>query len=86
MITKKARKYYDRAVKSFKRADDIEREGIVLSLIAGTYKSQGAWEDALLEYKRSFKKFDESGYQDHDEYAQITRDIEQKTFQVSDIP
>lgn len=74
----KARKYYDRAVKSFKRADDIEREGIVLSLIAGTYKSQGAWEDALLEYKRSFKKFDESGYQDHDEYAQITRDIEQK--------
>lgn len=80
-----ARKYYNKALQSFKKMGDTERQGIVLSLIASTYESQGAWEDALLEYKRSFQKFEESGHKEQRDFAQISKEIEQKrtTFRIS---
>jgi membrane protease YdiL (CAAX protease family) len=73
-----ARRYYDRAVKSFHKNKDVEREAIVRGLIASTYESQGAWQDALDEYKRSFHKFEESGHQGHAHYDEISQNIEKK--------
>ncbi len=48
-----ARKYYLDAHKKFEEENDKERMAALLSLIGGTYESQGAWEDAIMEYKRS---------------------------------
>jgi len=73
-----ARRYYDKAVKSFKKAGDSEREAIVRSLIAKTYETQGAWEDALEEYKKSCEKFDESGHEGHEDFLKISRNIQEK--------
>lgn len=48
-----ARKYYVAAIGKFNDKNDVERKAAIISLVAGTYESQGAWEDALMEYKRS---------------------------------
>lgn len=73
-----ARRYYDRAIKSFRKIKDAEREAIVLSLIAGSYESQGAWEEALMEYKRSSQKFEETGHKEPRDFAEKSREIEEK--------
>jgi uncharacterized protein len=59
-----ARENYFDAVKKFEEKNDQERVATVLSLIAGTYEAQGAWEDAIIEYKRAssiFKKIGNHG-------------------------
>ena len=40
-------------IRNLKRKMTEERMAVILSLIGGTYESQGAWEDAIMEYKRS---------------------------------
>jgi uncharacterized protein len=59
-----ARENYFDAVKKFEEKNDQERVATVLSLIAGIYEAQGAWEDAIIEYKRAssiFKKIGNHG-------------------------
>ena len=59
-----ARENYFDAVKKFEEKNDQERVATVLSLIGGTYEAQGAWEDAIIEYKRAssiFKKIGNHG-------------------------
>ncbi|HEY0196861.1 MAG TPA: CPBP family glutamic-type intramembrane protease, partial [Methanobacterium sp.] len=55
-----ARRYYDQALESFKKTGDTDRQAIVRSLLASTYKSQ-AEEDSLPGYKGSFQKSDHEG-------------------------
>ena len=45
------RGYYVEALNKFKELNDKERIAIVHSLLGETYESQGAWEDAIIEYK-----------------------------------
>jgi len=52
-----AREYYFDAVKKFVETKDQERVATISSLIGGTYEEQGAWEDAIIEYKRSSSIF-----------------------------
>ena len=59
-----ARENYFDGVKNFEEKNDPERLANILSLIGGTYEAQGAWEDAIIEYKRSssiFKKIGNHG-------------------------
>ncbi len=56
-----ARSYYHKAANKFRSIKDHERAGIVHSLIANSYESQGAWEDALLDYQRSTQIFRKTG-------------------------
>lgn len=74
-----ARGFYGKARKNFRKAGDSEREGIVTSLIASTYESQGAWEDALMEYKRSLHKL--SDKERTSNYVEITRRVQEKRSQ-----
>jgi len=53
---KSARKYYDRAQKSFKKTGDVKREEKVHSLEASTYESQGILDEVISKYKRTFQK------------------------------
>ena len=69
-----ARRYYIDALNKFEEKDDRERQAVIRSLIAGTYESQGAWEDALIEYKRSSKIFGKIG--NHEKKARIDKLIE----------
>ena len=48
-------------VKNFEEKNDQERLATLLSLIGGTYEAQGAWEDAIIEYKRSSSIFKKIG-------------------------
>lgn len=48
-----ARNYYVDAQSKFEDRSDRERKAAVISLTAGTYEVQGAWEDAIMEYRRS---------------------------------
>lgn len=48
-----ARNYYVDAQSKFEDRSDRERKAAVISLTAGTYEAQGAWEDAIMEYRRS---------------------------------
>ena len=56
-----ARENYFDAVKKFEEKNEQERVATVLSLIAGTYEAQGAWEDAIIEYKHSSSIFEKIG-------------------------
>ena len=56
-----AREYYFEAVKKFEKTKDQERVATISSLIGGTYEEQGAWEDAIIEYKRSTSIFKKIG-------------------------
>ncbi len=48
-----ARNFYVDAMDKFDGKNDRERQAAIISMVAGTYESQGAWEDAIMEYKRS---------------------------------
>ena len=54
-------KYYENAINKFQSINDTERAGIVHSLIANTYESQGAWEDAIQDYQKSTQIFNKIG-------------------------
>lgn len=56
-----ARDHYREALTKFEGKNDLEREAIILSLIADTYESQGAWEDAIMVYKKSSSLFGKIG-------------------------
>ncbi len=48
-------------LKYLKTTNDNKRLGIVYSLSGATYEAQGAWEDAIIEYKRSSSIFKKIG-------------------------
>ncbi|GAB4316503.1 MAG: CPBP family glutamic-type intramembrane protease [Methanobacteriaceae archaeon] len=48
-----SRDFYYKALKKFKKARDYERQATISFLIANTYESQEAFEDAILENRRS---------------------------------
>ena len=58
------RGYYVEALNKFKELNDKERIAIVHSLLGETYESQGAWEDAIMEYKSSSSIFKKIGDQE----------------------
>ncbi len=58
-----ARENYFDAVKNFEKTNEHERVATILSFIGGTYEEQGAWEDAIIEYKRSSSIFKKVGDQ-----------------------
>ena len=51
------------ALNKFEERNDKERTAIVHSLLGDTYESQGAWEDAIMEYKSSSSIFKKIGDQ-----------------------
>jgi membrane protease YdiL (CAAX protease family) len=55
------RGYYIAALNKFEERNDQERTAIVHSLLGDTYESQGAWEDAIIEYKQSSSIFKKIG-------------------------
>ena len=74
-----ARENFFDAVKNFEKTNDPERVATILSLIAGTYEDQGAWEDALIEYKHSssiFKKIGDHKKRQHND--NLIADIQNK--------
>ena len=48
-------------LKTLKKQMTHERVATILSLIGGTYEDQGAWEDAIIEYKHSSSIFKKIG-------------------------
>lgn len=68
---KKARKYYDRAQKSFKKTGDVKREKIVHSLEASTYESQEELDEVIAKYKGSFQKMGQRNPDDYHETDNI---------------
>lgn len=62
-----ARRYFQEALKKFEEKSDLERQGVIFSLSAGTYESQGAWEDAIMEYKKSSSLYAKIGEKDRKE-------------------
>ena len=74
-----ARKYYEHAINKFQSINDTERAGIVHSLIANTYESQGAWEDAIQDYQKSTQIFNKIGDKKRlNEINNKTKDIKTK--------
>ena len=74
-----ARKYYENAINKFQSINDTERAGIVHSLIANTYESQGAWEDAIQDYQKSTQIFNKIGDKKRlNEINNKTKDIKTK--------
>lgn len=73
-----ARRYLGLALNKFRRTGDSERQGVVHSLIANTYETQSAWEDALLEFEQSKKKFEDAGRHVNEDYARVTREVGEK--------
>jgi len=55
------RGYYVEALNKFEELNDKERTAIIHSLLGETYESQGAWEDAIMEYKSSSSIFKKIG-------------------------
>jgi len=55
------RGYYVEALNKFEELNDKERTAIIHSLLGETYESQGAWEDAIMEYKTSSSIFKKIG-------------------------
>jgi membrane protease YdiL (CAAX protease family) len=58
------RGYYVEALNKFEELNDKERTAIIHSLLGETYESQGAWEDAIMEYKSSSSISKKIGDQD----------------------
>ena len=74
-----AREYYEQAISKFQSINDTERAGIVHSLIANTYESQGAWEDAIQDYQKSTQIFSKIGDKQRlNEIKTKTEDIKTK--------
>lgn len=63
-----ARNYYVDAESKFETKSDRERKAAVISLTAGTYESQGAWEDAIMEYRRSASLYRKVGDKEKQEF------------------
>jgi len=59
-----SRHYYVDAMGKFDDKKDRERRAAIISLVAGTYEAQGAWEDAIIEYKRSSSLYRKTGGDD----------------------
>jgi len=76
-----ARGYYTDAVKKFDEIDDQERKASIISLLGGTYESQGAWEDAIIEYKSSSTIFGRIG--EHEREDRMNNLIHDNTFKRS---
>ena len=56
-----ARNFYVDAISKFENKKDRERKASIISLVAGTYEAQGAWEDAIMEYRRSSSLYSKAG-------------------------
>jgi len=76
-----ARGYYIEALNKFDDQKDQERKAIVLSLLGGTYESQGAWEDAIIAYKSSSSIFGKIG--EHERENSINNTVHDITFKRS---
>lgn len=61
-----ARGYYSDAINKFDNRNDQERKAVVQSLVGGTYESQDAWEDAIMEYESSATIFEKMGKYDRE--------------------
>ncbi len=74
-----ARENYFDALKKFEKTNEQERVATILSLIGGTYEVQGAWEDAIIEYKRSSSIFRKIGYNERRQHIDnLIEDIQDK--------
>ena len=74
-----ARENYFDAVKNFEKTNEQERVATILSFIGGTYEVQGAWEDAIIEYKRSSSIFRKIGYNERRQHIDnLIEDIQDK--------
>ena len=70
-----ARGYYLDAINKFDNKKDQERKAVVQSLVGGTYESQDAWEDAIIEYESSATIFEEIG--EHEREKRINKLIQE---------
>ena len=69
-----ARNYYVDAQSKFDGKSERERKAAIISLTAGTYEAQGAWEDAIMEYRRSASLYRKVG--DNEKQEIINEKIE----------
>lgn len=78
-----ARSYFEEARRTFSKTNDVQTQALAISLIAQTYESQEAWEDAILEYKRSAQLLKEEGYTKKSSYIeQIIDKMDEKRFRI----
>jgi membrane protease YdiL (CAAX protease family) len=56
-----SRSYYRKAIQKFNKAGDHEKEAIILSKLANSFESQGAFQDAIYEQNRSMNIYKKIG-------------------------
>ncbi|MGB9937107.1 MAG: tetratricopeptide repeat protein [Methanobacterium sp.] len=80
----KSRNYYENAIEKFQLCGDYKRAGMVSNLIAHSHEQQDAFEDAILDYKRSRELFGK--VKDHAREQKINETIsnlENKRFKIN---